>query len=170
MPKIFKMARIVHAANPQEFNIKLAEALKRIPELKMPEWMEFVKSGVAKKRVPEDEDFWYKRSASILRQLYLRGVVGVGSLRTRYGSKKDRGMKPEKFKKASGKIIRAILQQAELAGLIEKISKGQHGRRLTQEGRNLLDSIVEVELKKPEKSIELDESDKLENSNKTLKK
>ena len=135
-----------------EYNDKLAMLLKEMLEFKMPEWANFVKTGVSKQRVPDDSNWWYKRAASILRQLYIHGVVGVQKLRTRYGSKKNRGVRPSAFVKASGKIIRTILQQAEAAGLVEKLDKLQHGRRLTQKGRDFLDSIT-VESKKilPEK-------------------
>nr|MBC8434954.1 40S ribosomal protein S19 [archaeon] len=46
------MARIVHSQDPQKYNITLAAALKDIKELKAPEWVSFVKSGVSKERVP----------------------------------------------------------------------------------------------------------------------
>jgi len=123
------------------YNKKLAEALKKNPEFKIPEWAFFVKSSVSKERPPIDEDFWFKRAASILRQLYIHGVVGVGRLRTRYGGRKNRGMKPEEFRKASGKIIRVILQQAEKAGLAEKVKDKKAGRRLTEKGKEFLESI-----------------------------
>lgn len=135
------MARIVHTQDPQQFNAALAEALKSVKELKAPEWVSLVKSGVSKERVPADPDFWYVRTASVLRQLYIQGVVGVGKLRTRYGSRKNRGARKDKFMKASGKMIRVILQQSEAAGLVEKVSNMQHGRRLTEKGRKFLDSI-----------------------------
>ncbi len=137
----------VFELNSQEYNLKLAQALKQIPEFKQPEWAEFVKSGPSKERPIEDEDFWYKRSASILRQIYLKGIVGVNRLRTKYGSKKNRGMKPERFSKASGKIIRTILQQADKAELTEiaKPIKGvrskKPGRQLTQKGKEFLEEI-----------------------------
>jgi len=131
----------MYAQDPIEFNKTLAEALKAIAEIKAPEWSLYVKSGVSKQRIPEDPDFWQKRLASILRQLYIEGVVGVNRLRTKYGSRKNRGMRPARFKKASGKMIRTMLQQAEKAGLVEKVDKRQHGRRLTLKGRQLLDSI-----------------------------
>ena len=128
-----------------EYNKKLAELLKDIPEIKEPEWAKFVKTGVAKQRPPQEKDFWYKRAASILRQIYIRKVVGVNRLRTRYGSKQNRGMKPEKFKKSSGKIIRTILQQSEKAGLIEKYKKSEigirAGRKLTNKGKELLEGV-----------------------------
>ncbi len=135
------MARIVHTQDPQQFNAALAEALKGVKELKAPEWVGLVKSGVSKERVPADPDFWYVRTASVLRQLYIQGVVGVGKLRTRYGSRKNRGARKDKFMKASGKMIRVILQQSEAAGLVEKVTNMQHGRRLTEKGRKFLDSI-----------------------------
>ena len=141
------MAKTIFAQNTEKYIPALAEALKNIPEFEVPEWAMYVKSGVSRERPPADEDFWYIRAASILRQLYIKGVVGVGKLRTRYGSRKDRGGKPDRFFKSSGKIIRVILQQAEAAGLVEKVLRMQHGRRLTQNGRDFLDSI-EVEEKK----------------------
>src|SRR3989344_607190 len=121
MSKVFEI-------NQQEYNLKLAEALKKIPEFKSPEWVFYVKSSPSKERPIEDPDFWHKRAASILKQIYKKNVVGVNRLRTRYGSKKNRGMKPEKFKKAGGKIIRTILQQCDTAGFTE-IAKPVKGIR-----------------------------------------
>lgn len=135
------MARTIHEQEPQKYNDALAQALKNIPELSAPEWVALVKSGTSRERIPADADFWYKRIASILRQLYLNGVVGVGKLRTRYGGKKNRGGRRSKFFKSSGKLIRVILQKCEAAGLVEKVDHLQFGRRLTEKGRDLLDSI-----------------------------
>lgn len=134
---------IVYSMKPDEYNSKLADALKQIEEFKEPEWAKFVKSGVSRKRPPQDENFWHKRAASILRQIYINKVVGVNRLRTRYGSLKNRGYKPEKFRKASGKMIRVILQQAEKSGLLEKFNKSgsRAGRRLTAQGKKLLEGV-----------------------------
>lgn len=135
------MSKEIFSKDASKFNEALAEALKKIPEIEVPEWSLYVKTGVSKERVPDDADFWYKRTASILRQLYIQGVVGVGKLRNRYGSKKSRGVRPAKHKKASGKMIRTMLKQSENAGFVEKMDKVQFGRRLTEEGRKFLDSI-----------------------------
>lgn len=135
------MAKKIFSQNPEKYVLALASVLKEYKEFKAPEWSYFVKSSTSKQRPPVQEDFWYIRSASILRQLYIKGVVGVGKLRTRYGSRKKRGGRPEEFRKSGGKIIRTILQQAENAGLVEKVLKLQFGRRLTKKGRDLLDSI-----------------------------
>ncbi len=141
----------VYDLDAQEYNIKLAKALKEIPEFQEPEWIKFVKSGPAKARPISEEDFWHKRAASILRQIYKKKIVGVNRLRTKYGARKSRGFKPEEFRKSGGKIIRIILQQSDSAGLTEvaKAVKGvrsrRPGRQLTEKGKKLLESIKETE-------------------------
>jgi small subunit ribosomal protein S19e len=124
-----------------KYNLLLAEALKKSGDFEKPEWVDFVKTGSGKERPNIEEDFWFKRSASILRQIYLNEIVGVGRLRTRYGSKKNRGARPSKFVKGAGKMIRVILQQAEKAELLEKVKGKRSGRKLTKNGIDLLDSI-----------------------------
>ena len=132
----------VYEIPAQEYNKKLAEALKKIGEFKMHEWAFYVKTGVCKIKPPENNDWWYNRSASILRQIYIHGVVGVGRLRVKYGDRKNRGSKPEVFAKGSGKVIRTILQQAEKAGFLEKIKEGKRfGRKVTDKGKQFLEAI-----------------------------
>jgi small subunit ribosomal protein S19e len=137
----------VYEMSPQEYNLKLAEALKKIPEFKQPEWSRLVKSGPSKERPIDDPDFWHKRAASILRNIYKKKIVGVNRLRTKYGSKKNRGMKPEMFMRGSGKIIRTILQQSDKAGLteiaknIKDVRSRRPGRQLTKKGKEFLEAI-----------------------------
>ncbi len=137
----------IYDLDAQEYNLKLAEALKNVEEFEQPEWCFFVKSSPSKERPIDDEDFWYKRAASILRQIYLRGFVGVNRLRTKYGSKKNRGYAPEKFMKAGKKIIRTILQQSDRAGFTEifiparGVKSQKPGRRLTEKGKEFLEGI-----------------------------
>lgn len=133
----------VYEIPADKFNIKLAEALKALEEFKMPEWACYVKTSVSKIRPPEDTDgWWYKRAASILRQIYLHNVVGVQRLRVKYGSRKNRGSKPEAFMRGSGKIIRVILQQGEKAGFLEKVKEGKRfGRKVTVKGKAFLEGI-----------------------------
>ncbi|OYT42114.1 MAG: 30S ribosomal protein S19e [Candidatus Aenigmarchaeota archaeon ex4484_224] len=130
----------VRDVNAQKLVERLKEELKKFKEIEEPLWAKFVKSGVHKERPPEQEDFWYIRAASILRRLYLNGPVGVERLRSYYGGRKKRGRRPERFRKASGAIIRKILQQLENAGLVQKVDK--KGRILTPKGRSLLDRIA----------------------------
>lgn len=104
-----------------------------------PKWALFVKTGHFKNRPPSDPDWWYKRAASILRTLYLKGPLGVSRLRKRYGGRKDYPMRKAHFYKAGGSHIRKILQQLEKAELVTTTKKG---RVLTQKGISLLDSIA----------------------------
>lgn len=116
----------------------VAEEFKDNDKINPPAWANFVKTGVHKERKPENPDWWYIRTASILRRVYMNGPVGVMSLRTFYGGKKDRGVRPEKFKKGSGAIIRGALHQLEDAGYVEKI---EGGRVVTPAGRSYLDKV-----------------------------
>ena len=116
---------------------KLKEELKTMKEIIPPEWAKFVKTSSSRERLPDQEDWWYIRAASILRKIYINGPVGVSRLRTVYGSKKNRGYKPERFRKAGGAIIRRILQQLEEAKLV----KNETGRVITSKGRSLLDKV-----------------------------
>ncbi len=107
--------------------------------ISMPEWARFVKTGVSRERVPDQDGWWYTRSASILKRLYVDGNVGTQRLRSYYGGLHRRGHKPAHFGKGSGKIIRVILQDLEKAGLVKKEKRG---RTITPEGIKFLNSIA----------------------------
>ena len=115
---------------------QVAEEFKANDKIEPPAWSNFVKTGVHKERKPENLDWWFIRCASILRRVYIDGPVGVMSLRTFYGGKKDRGVRPEKFRKGSGAIVRGALHQLEDAGYVEKV---EGGRVITPAGRSFLD-------------------------------
>ncbi len=132
----------IYDAPADKFIEAVALELKKVEQFKVPEWAFFVKTSVAKSRVPSREDWWHVRAASVLYQIYRKGVVGVNRLRTKYGGKKNRGMKPKRFKKGAGKNIRVILQQAEAAGLVEKFKGKKVGRRLTIKGKQFLENIA----------------------------
>lgn len=124
-----------------KYNEELAKILKESGDFEVPDFVFLVKTSPHKKRPTEDDDFYFKRAASILRQIYIHGTVGTGKLRNRYGGRKNRGRRPEKFQKAGGKIIRTIMQQAEKAGLLKKSEGKKKGRQITSEGKKLLESI-----------------------------
>lgn len=132
----------IRTIEPHKYNSLLAEALKKEQIFEKPEWAYFVKSSTNRARPIAEPDFWEKRAASILRQLYIRGVIGVERMRTRYGGRKDRGQRPPEFRKSGGKIIRTILQQAEAGGLVEKVKDKKAGRKLTQKGRDFMEKVA----------------------------
>jgi small subunit ribosomal protein S19e len=135
----------VNDVDAQEFIEKTAKELEKIEEIKPPEWSQFVKTGVHKERPPIQENWWYLRAASMLRRVYLE-KIGVSRLRTVYGGRKRRGHKPEHMYRASGAIIRKILQQFEAAGLVKKEEK--KGRVITPKGQSMLNNIAKG-IKKP---------------------
>jgi small subunit ribosomal protein S19e len=129
-----------------------AKELQKIDQIKPPSWTVFVKTGTHKERPPKREDWWYVRCAAVLRSVRKLGPVGVQKLRTKYGGKKNRGHKTERFYKGSGSIIRKALQQLEAAELIKKGEAGNHkGRIITPKGISILDKAA-VGLYKPKKA------------------
>ncbi|MCJ7742294.1 MAG: 30S ribosomal protein S19e, partial [Methanoregula sp.] len=97
---------------------KVAEELRKHKEITPPPWAAFAKTGAHKEMPPEDPDWWYIRVAAVLRRVYVDGPLGVERMRSFYGGKKNRGSKPNAFKKGSGSILRKSLQQLEAAGLV----------------------------------------------------
>ena len=114
----------------------LSEDFKENDKINAPAWARFVKTGVHKERRPENPDWWYVRTAALLRRVYVDGPVGLSRLQTKYGGNKDRGTSPEKFRKGSGSIIRTALQQLEEAGYVQKI---EEGRIVSPAGQSYLD-------------------------------
>ncbi|ARS89888.1 30S ribosomal protein S19e [Natrarchaeobaculum aegyptiacum] len=123
--------------------------------LEEPEWNQFAKAGVDRELPPEQENFWAIRAASLLRKVADRGPIGVERLSTEYGGSKPGSNRyrvaPDKRADGSRNVIRTILQQLEDEDLVET-AEGQ-GRRITPEGRSLLDdtagSVLE-DLDRPE--------------------
>ncbi len=131
----------IYDKEANELIAKAADELKKL--IKAPDWSIFVKTGTHKERPPVDKDWWYKRAASILRAVYIKGPIGTSKLRMKYGVRKNRGYQPEKFYKGSGKIIRTILQQLEQAGFLQKTDKSGHkGRIITPKGKSFLDKLA----------------------------
>ncbi len=119
------------------------EKLKKTKEIKSPAWAEFAKTGSHKKFPPHQEDWWYIRAASIVRKLEINPYTGVSRLRTVYGGRKERGHKPERFRRAGGTHLRKILQQLEAAGLVETKNQGKkRGRLLTKKGRDFVKDVI----------------------------
>ena len=121
----------------------VAETLR--DEFTEPDWAAFAKTGSAAELPPEQEDFYHRRAASILRTVAVDGPVGVERLRTRYGGTVEGSTRyrvaPKHRVDGSGSLIRTILQQLGDAGLVERPPDGK-GRVVTADGRSLLDSTA----------------------------
>ena len=125
-----------------KFIEKLAKYLKdNVDEIQPPEWASVAKTGAHVQKHPQNPNWWYVRSASILRKVYIHGPIGLEKLRAEYGGRKDFGVKPEHAVKAGGKNIRKILQQLEAAGFVQTV--GSKGRKMAPKGRKLLKEVAE---------------------------
>jgi small subunit ribosomal protein S19e len=125
-------------ANQQKLVDVMSEELSS--HVKMPEWAKFVKTGMSRERQPEDPEWYFQRSASILRKVYTDGPVGTEKLRSYYGGLHRRGHKPARFAKGGGKVVRTILQQLEEQGYVKKQDK--KGRVITPKGQKFVDNAA----------------------------
>ncbi|GAU99007.1 hypothetical protein RvY_10069 [Ramazzottius varieornatus] len=136
MPKVS-----VKDVNQQEFVQELANYLKKKGQLKVPDWVDVVKTGRFKELSPSDEDWFYTRAASIARRLYIRSPTGIGAFTRVYGGRKRNGSTPAHYCKASSSIIRKAVQGLEALKLVETDPENG-GRRLSPQGRRDLDRIA----------------------------
>lgn len=123
----------------QELIERTAKELEKMEEMKAPEWSAFAKTGVHKERPPSQENWWWLRAASVLRRIYLERK-GVSRLRTEYGGRKSKGHKPEHKYRASGAVIRKVLQQLDAAGFVK--TDKRKGRSITPKGQSFLNRIA----------------------------
>lgn len=138
----------VYDVPPDKLAKRVAEKLKKNKAIHLPKWAMEVKKGANKELPPQESDWWWIRCASVLRQIYIHGPVGVSRLRTYYGSRVRRGAKPERFREASGKIIREVLHQLEDEKAGEGfVTKTKRGRIISPKGQSFLDDTAH-EIKK----------------------
>jgi len=136
----------VNDVDPQDLINLTKEELKKMKEIVPPEWSLWVKTGVSRERPPEQDDWWFIRTAAVLRKVYLNGPIGIERLRKEFGGRKNRGHKPEHFYPGSGSIMRKILQQLEEVGLVKKL--GRKGRVISPKGQKFLDNLAYKLVKK----------------------
>merc|ERR1719491_1774993 len=122
------------------FIAAFAQHLKRQGRFEIPKWADYVKTGKFKELPPQDPDWLYVRTASMVRKVYIRGGSGVGAFRKVYGGQHRRGTCTNVYAKGSGKIARYCLQQLEEMGLVEQDESG--GRKITKEGQRELDTVA----------------------------
>ncbi|KAG5191823.1 ribosomal protein S19e [Tribonema minus] len=125
---------------PAKFIKAYADHLKNTGRFELPPWVDLVKTGTQKELAPYDPDWYYVRAAAVARKVYLRPGRGVGGLTKAFGSVERRGTRTNHHARASGGLIRHILQQLETMSVVEKTETG--GRKVTREGQQDLDRIA----------------------------
>jgi small subunit ribosomal protein S19e len=119
---------------------RTAEEVKELEAVEPPEWAEFSKTGRGRELPPENDDWWYTRTAALLRKVYIEGPIGVSRLKKAYGGSDNKGVNPSHHREGSGNVIRTALQQLGEEGLVEQ--KGGEGRVVTADGQGFLDDIA----------------------------
>lgn len=115
----------------------VAQKLKEQKLVEPPVWVSSVKTGSHAERVPQSENFWFDRCASVLVTVS-RKTVGVQRLRHKYGGKTSNRVSRSHHRMSGGKSIRLPMQQLEKAGLVKKSKKG---REITPAGVALLAKV-----------------------------
>ncbi len=130
----------VYDVPAEQLIAKVAVKLREIETIKPPEWAEFVRTGRHTEKAPVQKDWWYTRSASILRKVAIKGPIGTSRLAEEYGGYADRGSRPNKAVKGSRNIARKSIMQLEASGLVAK--NKNKGRIVTSKGQKLLDAAA----------------------------
>ena len=144
---------------PTVYDIPASDLIKRTAEylrenasdISPLQWASIVKSGATRKNPPENLDYWYVRSAAILRKIYVNKFIGIDHLQKEYGGRTSRGSVGKHKRSGGGATIRNILKQLEKAGLVVTVEK--KGRKLTDKGTSILDNLSGEILKNKEKEI-----------------
>jgi small subunit ribosomal protein S19e len=130
-----------HDVPASEFIDQLAKYLREnVDEVQPLPWASFAKTGTHVEKQPQNPNWWYVRSASILRKVYIHGPIGLENLRADYGGRKNNGVHKNHACKAGGSGIRKTLQQLEAAGLVQ--SAKPQGRVVTPKGRKLMQEVA----------------------------
>ncbi|MCL1970888.1 MAG: 30S ribosomal protein S19e [Candidatus Bathyarchaeota archaeon] len=130
-----------HDVPASKFIERLAKYLKEnIDEVQPVSWTSVAKTGMHVEKQPQNANWWYTRSASVLRKVYIHGPIGIEDLRSDYGGRKNRGSKPDRVKKAGGSNIRKILHQLEAAELI--VTSRPEGRKMSPKGRKIMQDVA----------------------------
>lgn len=124
---------------------RLAEELRKAGTVSPPAWAAFARTGAHTERAPTQVDWWYLRSASILRKLYTQGPSGISRLAAEYGGRRDRGSAPYHAVKGSRSIVQEILKQLEKGGFVTPVKL--RGRALSAKGQSLVDKTAKEALK-----------------------
>ena len=130
---------VIYDVPPELLIFRLKEYLKNEIKIESPAWCEYVKTGVHKERAPTQNDWWWIRSASIMRKLYFQSPIGISKLAAEYGGKKNNGSAPSHTAKASRSIISEIFKQLEEKGLVTKYKN--RGRILTPAGVKIINNL-----------------------------
>ncbi|CAB3359930.1 Hypothetical predicted protein [Cloeon dipterum] len=84
----FEMPSVtVKDVDQHKFVRAFAAFLKMSGKMKVPDWVDLVKTAKFKELAPYDEDWYFTRCSAIARHMYIRAPIGVGSITKIFGGK-----------------------------------------------------------------------------------
>lgn len=134
------MIEEIYQVRPERFNMALKAYLKSSNKVVLPQDYDIMKTGEGRELAPDDDDWYYLRVASIVRQIAKKGVVTPGFLAERYGSRKNRGCKPSKYVPGYREIGESVLENLRGMGWIDEKDSAD---MLTEQGKTVVREIIE---------------------------
>ncbi|OAG31315.1 small subunit ribosomal protein S19e [Nematocida displodere] len=134
---------------PAKFIATLSKALEDEKKITPPADTAHIKTGHGRQIAPEEENWYFVRTASILRKLYIEELTnpeksrhGFGTMwfARVYGGAKNNGHKPSHVVSGSKSLVRRILQSLEGLKFVSQIPNG--GRKLTATGLSYLGEVA----------------------------
>lgn len=133
------MIEEIHEVRPERFNATLKSYLKSSNKMVLPEHHDIMKTGEGKELAPCDDDWYYLRAAAIVRQIARFGTVTSECMAWRYGSRKNRGVRPSKYVPAYREIGDSVLDNLRNMGWINASADDM----LTEQGKTVVREIIE---------------------------
>ena len=134
------------------FNPALAQAMADQKAVSMPDWGQYVKTAVDRERPPTQDDWWYLRTAAILRKVARNGPVGV-TISLKPSAEERQRFHAEHARRCLTPHHSHRFAAARRCGLVEKVPTKEvegvdgkvqlyAGRRITAAGQKLVDNVA----------------------------
>ncbi|ADM12650.1 40S ribosomal protein S19 [Encephalitozoon intestinalis ATCC 50506] len=133
------MMEEIYDVRPEKFNEALKSYLKSTNKVVPIKDHDIMKTGEGREQAPIDEDWYFTRMASIVRQISIRGTVTPEYLANKYGSSKNRGCRPSKYVGAYPEIGISVLENLKNMGWINDHPQDM----LTEKGKTVVKEIIE---------------------------
>lgn len=114
--------------------------LKANTAIKLPKDHDLIKTGSGRQYSPDSPDWFYTRMAAIVRLAMRKGRVSLKGLGSRFGARKNRGVRPSGFTRGSSFVNGAAVAELESIGWFDFSNREDI---LTQTAKAILSDIME---------------------------
>ncbi len=118
----------------------IKETLKTKNEIELPINWDLIKTSHGKEFSPEDPNWFYVRMASIVRTVMCKGTVSLKTLARKHSCRKNSGVRPSRYAKASDFVNESAVEQLIKIGWFNFKSEKDI---LTAPAKEVLGEIIE---------------------------